>query len=96
MSGLNYDYTVFIPEFMLIAVAAIVVAVDLFVPQIRKSWLPYVAAAGLIGTGGVSLAWINKTTDFAQIFAVDNYTTYFRVFFIAVAAVICVASSRLV
>src|SRR6185369_11565747 len=51
MNGLNYDYTVFIPEFMLIAVAAIVVALDLFVPQVRKSWLPYVAAAGLIATG---------------------------------------------
>ncbi len=96
MSGLNYDYTIFIPEFMLIGLAALVVALDLFVPQVRKSWLPYVAAAGLVVTGGVSLAWVNKSVDFAQIFVVDNSTTYFRVFFIGIAAVICLASGKLV
>ena len=35
---------------------------------------------------GVSLAWINKESNFAGIVSVDNYTTYFRVFFIAIAA----------
>jgi NADH-quinone oxidoreductase subunit N len=96
VSGLNLDYTIFIPEFMLAGLAAIVVALDLYVPQLRKSWLSYVAAAGLAITIGVSLAWVDKQTEFARIFAIDNYTTFFRVFFMAVAAVICLSSARLV
>jgi len=93
---LNYDYTLFIPEFLLGGLAAIVVGLDLFVPNLRKGWLSYVAAAGLLAVAGVSLAWIDKQSDFANIVAVDNYTTYFRVFFTGVAAVICLASAKLV
>jgi NADH-quinone oxidoreductase subunit N len=96
MTNLNLDYTVFIPEFMLAGLAALIVALDLFVPQMRKTWLSYVAAAGLAITAGVSLAWVDKQVEFARIFSVDNYTTYFRVFFMGIAAVICLASARLV
>jgi len=96
MSDLNLDYTIFIPEFMLAGLAALVVGLDLFAPRLRKTWLSYVAAAGLAIIGGVSLAWVDKQTEFARIFAVDNYTTYFRVFFTGIAAVICLASARLV
>ncbi len=94
--NLNFDYTLFIPEFMLAGLAAIVVALDLFAPQVRKSWLSYVAAAGLAVTAVVSLSWVNKDSTFARIYAVDNYTTYFRVLFMGTAAVICLASARLV
>ena len=93
---MNFDYTLFIPEYLLAALAASVVALDLFVPNIKKSWLSYIAAAGLAVIAGVSLAWVNKQTNFAGIIAIDNYTTYFRVFFIGIAAVICLASGRLV
>ncbi|MBF6599802.1 MAG: NADH-quinone oxidoreductase subunit N [Dehalococcoidia bacterium] len=93
---MNFDYTLFIPEFMLGGLAALVVALDLFMPQLRKSWLPYVAATGLAITAGVSLAWVNKQTNFAGIVSIDNYTTYFRVFFMLIAAVVCLASGRLV
>ncbi|MEX2247631.1 MAG: NADH-quinone oxidoreductase subunit N [Dehalococcoidia bacterium] len=95
-AGLNMDYTAFIPEFMLVGLAALVVALDLFVPQFRKSWLPYVAASGLLVTAGVSCAWIDKQVDFARLVTVDDFTTYFRVFFMAIAAVVCLASGRLV
>ncbi|MHB8377579.1 MAG: NADH-quinone oxidoreductase subunit N [Dehalococcoidia bacterium] len=94
--NLNFDYTLFIPEFMLAGLAAIVVALDLFAPRVRKSWLSYVAALGLAVTAAVSLSWVNKDTAFARIYAVDNYTTYFRVLFMGTAAVICLASARLV
>ncbi|MDE3096167.1 MAG: NADH-quinone oxidoreductase subunit N [Chloroflexota bacterium] len=94
--NLNFDYTLFIPEFMLAGLAAIMVALDLFAPQVRKSWLSYVAAAGLAITAAVSLSWVNKDATFARIYAVDNYTTYFRVLFMGTAAVICLASARLV
>src|SRR4029079_14677697 len=38
----------------------------------------------------------NKESDFARIVAIDNYTTYFRVFFMSTAAVICLVSGKIV
>ncbi len=96
MSGLNYDYTLFIPEFFLAGLVVLVMALDMFAPQVKKAWLSYVAAAGLAATAGVSLAWVNKQSNFAGIVSVDNYTTYFRVFFMATAAVGCLATGTLV
>jgi NADH-quinone oxidoreductase subunit N len=96
MSGLNYDYSLFIPEYFLAGLVVLVMALDMFAPQVKKSWLSYVAAAGLAATAGVSLAWVNKESNFAGIVSVDNYTTYFRVFFMATAAVVCLASGKLV
>ncbi len=95
MSNLNFDYTLFIPEFLLAGLAAIVVALDLSFPRLRKSWLSYVAAGGLAAVAGISLAWVNKESDFARLVSVDNYTTYFRVLFMGIAAVVCLASARL-
>jgi NADH-quinone oxidoreductase subunit N len=74
----------------------VVVGLDLFLPKLRKLYLSYVAAAGLLATAAISLAWIDENLDFANIVTVDNYTTYFRVFFMATAAVICLASGKLV
>jgi NADH-quinone oxidoreductase subunit N len=93
---LNYDWTAFIPEYILLGLAALVVAVDLFLPQVKKTWLSYIAGAGLAATAGISCAWIDKEIDFAGIIAIDNYTTYFRVLFMGIAAVISLASGRLV
>ena len=45
--GLNLDYTLFIPEFLLSGLAVLIVALDLYAPRMRKMWLSYVAAAGL-------------------------------------------------
>lgn len=96
MSELNLDYTLFIPEFLLVGLVVLVVALDLFAPQVRKSLLSYVTAAGLLATAGVSLAWIDVESDFAGLVSVDNYTTFFRVFFMAGSAIIALASGRLV
>ena len=96
MSDLNLDYTLFIPEFILAGLVVLVVGVGLFAPQLRKTWLSWIAAIGLAGTAALSLAWIDVESDFARIIAIDNYTTYFRVFFMGMAAVICIASGRYV
>ena len=96
MSGLNFDYTLFIPEFALGGLVVLLVVLDLYVPQMRKMYLSYIAAAGFVGAAVISLAWINKESNFANIIAVDNYTTYFRVFFMATGAVVCLASGKMV
>jgi NADH-quinone oxidoreductase subunit N len=96
VNELNLDYTLFIPEFLLAGLVVLLVVTDLYVPQVKKAWLSYIAAAGLASTAAISLAWVNKESDFARIVAIDNYTTYFRVFFMATAAVVCLASGKLV
>ncbi|MBI5285445.1 MAG: NADH-quinone oxidoreductase subunit N [Chloroflexi bacterium] len=96
MNELNFDYTLFIPEFILAGVVVLVMALDLFVPKMRKSWLSYVAALGLAATACISLAWVDDQSNFARIIVIDNFTTYFRVFFMAIGAVVCLASGKLV
>jgi NADH-quinone oxidoreductase subunit N len=96
VNELNLDYTLFIPEFLLAGLVVLLVVTDLYVPQVKKAWLSYIAAVGLASTAAISLAWVNKESDFARIVAIDNYTTYFRVFFMATAAVVCLASGKLV
>ena len=97
MSGeLNLDYSLLTPEFSLAGLAALILALDLFVPGFRKEWLPYVAAAGLFGTLGLSLGCVNKESEFAGLLFIDNYTTFFRVFFLATAAVVALMSAQFV
>ena len=43
-----------------------------------------------------SLAWIDVDSNFANLVSVDDYTTYFRVLFMSMAAVVCLASGRFV
>ena len=95
-SELNLDYSLLTPEFCLAGLAALILALDLFVPDFRKEWLPYVAAAGLLGTLGLSLGWVNKESEFAGLLFIDNYTTFFRVFFLATAAVVALVSAQFV
>jgi len=95
-SELNLDYSLLTPEFCLAGLAALVFALDLFVPQFRREWLPYVTAAGLIGVFGLSFGWINKESDFAGLLFVDNYTTFFRAFFIATTAGVVLMSAQFV
>ena len=98
MSGaeLNNDYTLLLPEFLLAGLVVLIVVVDLFAPQVKKSWLAYLAAAGLVAVAGVSLGYWDVESNFAGILVVDDFTTYFRVFFMATAAVICLVSAKLV
>jgi NADH-quinone oxidoreductase subunit N len=96
VSDLNFDYSLFVPEFLLLGLVVLVVGLDLFVPQMRKMWLSYVAGVGLLAGAGISLAWINVESDFAGIIAIDDYTTYFRVFFMAIGATVCLASGHFV
>ncbi len=95
-SDLNLDYSLLTPEFCLAGLAAAVLALDLFVPRFRKEWLPYATAAGLVAVLGLSFGWVNKQSDFAGLLFVDNYTTFFRVLFIATTAAVVLASAHFV
>ncbi len=90
--GLNLDYSLLIPEYLLGGLALLIIFVDLMMPKVRKEMLPLITAAGLIVAFCVSLAYLNTTNNFAGLFFIDDYTTFFRCFFIATTFAIVLAS----
>lgn len=94
---MNLDYSLLIPEFMLGGLAVLVLGIDLFFGErLRRDYIPYLSAAGLAVILGVSLAWTNKESDFAGLIQIDNFTTFFRVFFIGITFFITLASAHFV
>jgi NADH-quinone oxidoreductase subunit N len=93
---LNQDYSLLTPEFCLAGLAALILALDLFAERFPKGWLSLVAAVGLIGIAGMSFGWANKDSNFAGLVYVDDYTTFFRVFFTLTAAAIALMSMNYV
>ncbi|MBI1886093.1 MAG: NADH-quinone oxidoreductase subunit N [Chloroflexi bacterium] len=93
---MNLDWSLLAPEYVLAGWAAMLVSVDLFWGRLRKDWLGYLAAAGALASTLTSLIWLNDDTNFANLIEVNNYTTFFRVFFGLIGVFACVASARFV
>ena len=94
---MNLDYSLLIPEYLLAALAGVVVALGLYDARRARTYLPYVSAGGLGAILVASLFYINKgPLSFAGLVQIDNYTTFFRVLFIGITAVICLASAHFV
>jgi len=94
--GLNFEWGLLTPEYVLAGWAAGLIVLDLFWGRLNKEALGYVAAAGALLATGLSLIWVDDRTDFAGLLDVNDYTTFFRVFFGLIAAFACVASARYV
>src|SRR5438093_5543432 len=95
-AGLNFDYSLLIPEYVLGALALAILVLDLAVPAFRKDWLPWITAAGLAAVFFISFGWLDKNDDFAGLVSIDNYTAFFRCFFTATAFFIAIASAQYV
>jgi NADH-quinone oxidoreductase subunit N len=93
---LNLDYSLLIPEYLLGGLAVLILAVDMLMPNVRKSMLPVIAAAGLAITFVISLLYLDTEDNFAGLIAIDDYTTFFRCFFIAVTLATVIASAQFV
>jgi NADH-quinone oxidoreductase subunit N len=94
---MNLDYSLLIPEYLLAGLAALIVGLDLFLGRRVRDYLPYLTAAALGVILVVSLLYVNDTPkDFGGLIQIDNFTTLFRVFFIATTAVVALASTHFV
>src|SRR5687767_9046812 len=94
--GLNFDYALLVPEYLLGLLALVIIGIDMFMPKVRKETLPYITAAGLAVTFFVSLGWVDETDNFAGLIFIDDYTTFFRCFFIAITFAVVLASAQFV
>ncbi len=91
---LNLEYSLLAPEIIIGVTAILVLFADAFSKELNISQrvLPLLALVGLVAAGAVSLVWIDANTDFARLIAIDNFTLFFRLLFIAVTIVLIVGS----
>ncbi len=99
MSDLNFEYGLLLPEFILVGSAAVVLMLDAFRADLRisRNLLPAITVLGALIAGVASLLYLDRApTDFAQLIAVDDYTTFFRILFIATLVAIVLGSYEFV
>jgi NADH-quinone oxidoreductase subunit N len=93
---MDFDYSLLIPEYFILAWAFLVIGVEMFFPRLRKEIPAYLAALGAIIALVISLYWVDDTAAFSSVISIDNYTTFFRVLLYGIAALICIASAQFV
>lgn len=84
-----------LPEFVLAALAILILAVDLFIPERFKSVLPWLSIGGLGGIMGLSVAllWGENTLLYGGLVSADSYSLFFKIFFFALGGVIIFISN---
>ena len=96
MASGNIEWELLAPEFILAGWAAAIILLDLFWGRLGKEPLGYLAAAGAFVAAGVALIWADDTTDVGGLIDINDYTTFFRVFFALIGGFACIASARYV
>ena len=99
MSELNFEYGLLLPEFILVGSAAAVLMLDAFRADLRvsRNLLPAITILGALVAGAASLLFLDRDpTDFAQLIAVDDYTTFFRILFVATLVAVVLGSYEFV
>ena len=99
------DLTLLIPEFLLTALAFLVLGVDLFLPDRRKQVLPAIAVVGLVGIvaalmfttrGEAGPLYARLIADDLSLYGgalvFDGYSLVFKVFFVALGIVVVLSS----
>jgi NADH-quinone oxidoreductase subunit N len=76
-------YTI-LPTILLVAWACVLLLVDLFIPKGRKGWTALLAAVGLAGTLGVTLAQVGRELSaFGGMVMLDGFSSFLNVLFLA-------------
>ena len=91
---LNFEYALLIPEFILAGTAGAILLLDAFRHElnISRRFVPVLAALGAAAAGIASIFYLDRSTDFAGLIAVDDYTLFFRVLFAATVLAVILGS----
>lgn len=90
---MNVEFSLLLPEFLLVGLAFALFALDLFIPNDRKGVIPFLAVAGLLAVAGSAFTLLgNEGSLYANIYVVDKYAIFFKVFLPVVGVVMVVAS----
>jgi len=86
------NFWLFIPELILVAFAIVVILLDLVIQ--RKGWLAVISIAGLVVSGGFTIAMWGGSAQaiFNNMLAVDNFALFFKLLFLGIAALVILAS----
>jgi NADH-quinone oxidoreductase subunit N len=88
------NYLLLAPEFALTAVAFVVLGVDLLLPRDKKGYLPALSLVGLVGVFALSLRylWGKDTNLYDGLFLIDNFSLFFKAFFLVLGALVVLSS----
>jgi NADH-quinone oxidoreductase subunit N len=76
-------YTI-LPTILLVAWACVLLLVDLFIPKGHKGWTALLAAVGLAGTLGVTLAQAGRELSaFGGMVVLDGFSSFLNILFLA-------------
>ncbi len=94
MPDLTANLELLTPEFALAGLAFLVFTADLLLPARGKVVLPWLAAGGLAGIIVLSLfmLWGENKTLYDGLLAVDDYSLFFKMFFLGIGVFIVFAS----
>ena len=94
MPGLTDNLYLLTPEFALAGLAFLVFIVDLLLPEDRKDLLGLLSVVGLLGMIVLSLLMLpgKEAVLYGGLLAVDAYSLFFKVFFLAIGVFIILSS----
>ena len=77
------DLYIILPTILLVAWACVLLLVDLFIPKGRKGWTALLAAVGLAGAMGITLAQAGQsTTGFNGMVTLDGFSSFLNSLFL--------------
>jgi len=94
MTGLTDNLGLLTPEFALAGLAFLVLAVDLFLPRDKKHLLAWLSVAGLVGVIVLAavMLWGEEESLYDGLLAVDDFSLFFKIFFMGMGIFIILAS----
>jgi len=82
-----------LPEIVLTSAILLVLFVDLFLPDRRKSWNGVLAMAGVVGSIVALLTLVGeRRTTFGGMFVLDGYALLFKFLFLSIAVIVILIS----
>ena len=98
MGSLTENIHLLTPEFVLAGLALLVFVVDLFLPEDRKELLGWLSVLGLLGLIALSLGMLTgeKASLYDGLLAVDHFSLFFKVVFLAIGVFIILSSLQFV